>query len=497
MKYRDLVQFDPIETVVQLRAADERSEAERLVRTYVISNRMAELLERLVIPQLQHTDPADNRGLFIVGNYGTGKSHLMAVLSAVAEHGELAPHLTHAHVADVAQKIAGQFKVVRAEIGTTTMRLRDILLGELELALAEMGVDYTFPAIDQVPNSKDMLMEMMEAFDAQYPGQGLLLIVDELLEYLRSRQDQALVLDLSFLRELGEISRNTRFRFVAGIQESIFDSPRFQFVADAVRRVKDRFEQIRIAREDVAFVVAERLLRKDDRQKSRIRQHLTQFTPLYGHMAEKMDDFVRLFPVHPAFLETFERIYVAEKREVLKTLSLAMQARLDQDVPPQEPGLIAYDSYWETLQDNPSFRSVPEIKEVIDKSQVLEDRVSHALASHAYKPAALRLIHALSIHRLTVGDIYAPLGATAEELRDDLALYLEGLPEADADFLRSSVDSVLREIVKTVSGQFISFNPENSQYYLDLKKDIDFGSLIEQRAESLDDNQLDRYYFMA
>ena len=84
MKYRDLVQFDPIETVVQLRAADERAEAEHLVRTYVISERMADLLTRLVIPQLQYTQPADNRGLFIVGNYGTGKSHLMSVLSAAA-----------------------------------------------------------------------------------------------------------------------------------------------------------------------------------------------------------------------------------------------------------------------------------------------------------------------------------------------------------------------------------------------------------------------------
>lgn len=497
MKYRDLVQFDPIESVVQLRAADERLAAERLVRTYVISERMAELLERLVMPQLQHTTPADNRGLFIVGNYGTGKSHLMSVLSAIAEHADLAAHLTHPGVAQAAQKIAGQFKVVRAEIGTTTMRLRDILLGQLELALADLGVSYTFPPIDQVSNSKDMLMEMMAAFDEQYPNLGLLLVVDELLEYLRSRQDQALVLDLSFLRELGEVSRNSRFRFVAGIQESLFDSPRFQFVADAVRRVKDRFEQVRIAREDVAFVVAERLLKKDNTQKARIRQHLNQFTPLYGQMAEKMEDFVRLFPVHPAYLETFERIYVAEKREVLKTLSAVMQDRLDQDVPRSEPGLIAYDSYWAVLRENPSFRSLPEIKEVIDKSQVLEDRVSHALPYTAYKPAARRLIHALSVHRLTTGDIYTPLGATAEELRDDLCLYLDNLPERDADFLKTSVESVLEQIVKTVSGQFISFNPDNGQYYLDLKKDIDFDALIEQRAGSLDSNGLDRYYFMA
>jgi hypothetical protein len=48
---------------------------------------------------------------------------------------------------------------------------------------------------------------------------------------------------------------------MTGVQESLFDNPGFQFVADMVRRVKDRFEQLRIAREDVAFVVAERLLK--------------------------------------------------------------------------------------------------------------------------------------------------------------------------------------------------------------------------------------------
>jgi hypothetical protein len=38
-------------------------------------------------------------------------------------------------------------------------------------------------------------------------------------------------------------------------------------------------------------------------------------------MAERLEEFVRLFPVHPTYLEVFEAISVAEKREVLKTLS--------------------------------------------------------------------------------------------------------------------------------------------------------------------------------
>ena len=153
-------------------------------------------------------------------------------------------------------------------------------------------------------------------------------------------------LDLSFLRELGEVCKGSRFRFIAGVQESLFDNPRFQFVADTLRRVKDRFEQVRIARDDVAFVVAERILKKDAKQQALIREHLKQFAPLYGSMNERMEEFVRLFPVHPAYLDTFERVYVAEKREVLKTLSAAIRRIIDQDVPKNDTGLIAYDSYW-------------------------------------------------------------------------------------------------------------------------------------------------------
>jgi hypothetical protein len=217
-------------------------------------------------------------------------------------------------------------------------------------------------------------------------------------------------------------------------------------------------------------------------------------------MNERMDEFVRLFPVHPDYIDTFERVTAVEKREVLKTLSLAMKKLLNQNVPDDRPGVIAYDGYWTTLRENPSFRAVPDIKAVIDCSMVLESRIQQAFTRPAYKPMATQLIHALSVHRLTTGDIYATLGATAEELRDGLCLFQPGIEELGgdpADDLLSQVETVLREIHKTVSGQFISSNPDNRQYYLDLKKTDDFDALIEKRAESLDSSQLDRYYYEA
>ena len=146
MKYSELIQFEPIESVVQLREADSASDARRLVETFVISERMAELLNDLVFPQLQFTRPADNKGILVVGNYGTGKSHLMAVISAVAEHADLAPRMTSSKVANRAAEIAGRFRIIRAEIGSTTMSLRDIVCSVLEDGLTRFGVTYQFPS---------------------------------------------------------------------------------------------------------------------------------------------------------------------------------------------------------------------------------------------------------------------------------------------------------------------------------------------------------------
>lgn len=500
MKYRDLIQFDPIETVVQLRDANELTEAQNLVRTYVISEEMGERLVNTVFPNLQFEEPSDNKGLLIVGNYGTGKSHLMSVLSAIAEHADMVGMLQNPNVVSGAETIAGKFKVIRTELGSTTMDFREFVCSELENALFNMGVSYQFPARDQISNHKGAFGDLMQAFREEYPDRGLLLIVDELLDYLRTRKDQELILDLNFLREVGEICKDSQFRFVAGLQETLFDNPRFAFVAETVRRVKDRFEQVRIAQTDVKYVVAQRLLKKTAEQQLKIREHLTPFAKFYGNLNERMEDYVNLYPIHPDYIDTFGRISFAEKREVLKSLSTAMKQRLDETVPQNEPGLIAYDSYWAALKENPSFRAVPEIKEVINCSQVLESRVQQAFTRPAYKPMALRIIHGLSVHRLTTGDIYSPIGASPEELRDALALYDPMVAELggdSADDLLSQVETVLREIHKTVSGQFISSNPDNRQYFLDLNKSDDFDALIEKRAESLEDDQLDRYYYEA
>ena len=116
MKYSELIQFEAIEPLdlrVRLRQAEGADEAKRLVATYLISEEMAQQFSRLVFPHLRYDHAFENQGLLIIGDHGAGKSHLMSMLSAVAEHPELAASLTDPSVAAAAAPIAGNFKVLR------------------------------------------------------------------------------------------------------------------------------------------------------------------------------------------------------------------------------------------------------------------------------------------------------------------------------------------------------------------------------------------------
>jgi hypothetical protein len=500
MRYGDLIQFEPIESVIQLLDANRPDEAKKLVGTYVISEDMAERINKQILPQLSFDEAVDHKGVLVVGNYGTGKSHLMSVLSLVAEDAAYVPLIRHPNVAAAAGAIAGKFKVHRIEI-SSQMSLRDIITQELEVFLQKHGVNYAFPPTEKVVNNKSAFEEMMAAFTEVYPNHGVLLVVDEFLDYLRSRKDLDLVSDLSFLREIGEVTKHLRFRFVAGVQEAIFDSSRFQHVADSLRRVKDRFAQVILARQDVSFVVAERLLKKSADQQDKIRNYLAPFAKFYGAMNERMDDYVKLFPVHPEYIGTFERLIFSEKRGALVTLRDQIQTILKDEVPSDRPGLIGYDKFWDTVTSNSVMRSDPNIGPVLKVSEVLSERVQRAFTRPAYKAMALRIINGLSVQRLTTGgDIYVPIGPTVEELRDTLCLYQPGIEDMGgdpADDLLTAVQTTLRETLKTVNGQFISKAPDTEQYYLDLRKDIDYDAQIEKRAEALSDDVLDRAYYGA
>lgn len=494
MKYSELISFKPIESTIQLLETADKKVAQDMVQTYVMSDTMAENLKATVIDQLQMEEVVDNKAVMIVGNYGTGKSHLMSVIAAIATDPENLQFAHNKRFAKEMEIITGKFEVLRLKVDGLTMPLREIILAEIEDDFADRGIDYTVPDLNNVRDNARLIKEVMQAFQSKYPDKGYMIVIDELLSYLTSRDERQIVLDLAFLQSMAEMCSKSRIRLICGVQEKVFDNPRFSFVSETLKKVGDRFTQIIITKEATAYVVSERILKKTPEQKAMIRQHLEKFSGLYTGMSSKMEDFVDLFPIHPSYIDVFNKIYVIENRHILKNISMTIKDIFDEQVPDNAPGIISFDNYWPAIKSNGLLKSDVTISRVVGASGQLEEIINRSFTKAAYKPMAKQIIYALSVHRLTTNGLDVQFGLTAENLKDDLCLFLP-IPEQDADFLLGAVNATLREIMKTVSGQFIIHNEANNQYYIDVDKVVDYDEQIKQKASMMAESELNRYFY--
>ncbi len=506
MKYRDLIRFQPIENLLRIDDTADPQTAAALADTFAVSLETRAAIAERILPQL-HLEPP-GRGILLMGSYGTGKTHLMSLIAGVAE-GTLPPEaLRDQQCARAAAAIEGRYKVVRAAVEPSIQPLRELLLAEIQgYLLQEDAIDDEHP---ELPVSPDSFDRIMEKFNSRFPDHALLLLVDGLTDYLKARSESALASDIEFLSELSRMGEKNAFRIMAGLREIGHDRggregrgedtvsaewPQFQ---EQVFGLQDHFETLRLTERDLDGIVANRLLGITAENLERIRAHLEPFIPCYSNLENDPDTFAHLFPFHPETVEMLAQISMLGREPVLRMLSDILSPYLDRDLPEDEPGIITCDACWLFIKANPAFSAIPDVKSVIDCNQLIESRIQRSFTPVEHRELAVRIIRALSMHRLTTGGIHIRKGISPKALRDlilpspALIRNRQGDP---AEQLLQRVDSVLGELMKTLDGQFLSRHSLSNQYFIDLKKTENFDANIEKRTKDLTPPLLDRYYY--
>lgn len=488
MKFADLLQFAPVTDAIRLDAADQADLARDLVAHFLISPEMAARLTGQVFPRWQIDRSAEGRALLVVGARGTGKSHLLATLSSLAERMELLEVVSSrgalsvganppdAEVADVAS-VAGRFRVVRAVLEPGALSLREILLDRMKQALAGMGVRISFATTETAPSEAPALDTLMDAFHATYPEHGLLLAVDDLSDFLHARPAVRLAADLEFLEELTSACRRLKFRFIASAQAHPAAHPSPSQAEQGFRRLRGLFAEITLGGRDLHFVAAHRLVRKTPGQRALVSAHLAWFARFYGGMEGRLGEFVDLFPLHPDTLPYLARGDFPGLGGALQTLSRAVAERLDDTVTTDAPGLIAFDHCWPALRDELAHHPKPETAALLRFSRQLEDRLAPTTAPAGTRELTRRLLHALCVRRLTAGDPYSECGLSAAELRDALCLYQPGLdaePGGPAELLRIRVEQALEEIRQAAGTPLVTVRCHAHRYELHFRKFLRF-----------------------
>jgi hypothetical protein len=302
----ELVDLADVETVVRLDGPGGL--LAELVRTGDVSVALEQVTKAA-------TGPA-GQAFFVVGPFGSGKSHL---LSAVGE-------LLEAPPAPARRSLAVRVPLVdyRAE-----MALEDVTRQR-----AEAGPGG--------PDRREHWDGVLEA--ARRSGyDGLVVLLDEVSEWLRAKRGAALTEDLRFLQFLGEWAKDRPVVVLAALQESLEEVANVS--EKELARIRDRYRDLRLSMRHVEDLVRGRLVRLRPGAEAwveKVGKEIARSFPGARFDAERL---ARCYPLHPSTLDLLQGLgfLLSQNRGVVDFV--CRQVRADLAAP--GTGLVTPERIWD------------------------------------------------------------------------------------------------------------------------------------------------------
>ncbi len=227
-------------------------------------------------------------GLFLIGQYGSGKSHFLAYVTRELESGH-----------PLSDEVLDDVDTTRP---SPTVLPLSLLNYRSELSLEEVVCG----ALDIDARGGDR-RDAWADVAARHPH-GLLLIIDELSEFLRSKADhRRFNEDIRYLQFLGERAQGERFWVLAAMQEGIEHTGDLE--QGLYRKIRDRYPiRYLLTPTHVRDLVAESLLVKKDGYADAVERLLAETRAALPDAPLDEDAFRAIYPLHPATLELLEEV---------------------------------------------------------------------------------------------------------------------------------------------------------------------------------------------
>ena len=466
-KVRQLLNFDKIKEVIDIDAiTDKRA----MVEKYVISKDMQEYLSHL----LEDINAPEHKAAQIVGGYGSGKSHLLAFLISILTEPVLRQYIQDERVREMAQQIKRDFMIINWELQPIDVDLAQYFYYEVASQLAEKYAIQIEFKIEGVVDHKKNILDLLDRIKVDQPSRGIVVVMDEISDFLKQKDKEKITRDMQFLRVLGQVAQSSDFTFIGAMQEHIFTNPKYIDEAESFGRVSERFQVITIKREDIKRVIARRVLHKTPEQRVELERLFAEYKKYYPNIQAHLDEYIDLFPLHPYVIQIFSELPYFEKRGVIQFTVQEVEKILDEDF----PCLITYDRIYDEINSKHTVKNLETVSPVVNAIQTLDSKID--LLDTRNQVEAHQIIKALAVLHLFGKTNHN--GATLEELANTL-LVLPGNKMMEAS---DEIGLILTRLRKVTDGQFITVS-NDGYYYLDLAVQIDYDQVIERRADNLPD----------
>lgn len=299
----DLVELAEVDTVVRLDGPGRRL-GELVLTGDVVDSLSAVLAE---------ASGAAGAGFFVVGPFGSGKSHFLAALGELFADPSAAESLP-GWDASLRHRAAG----ARASLAVgvplveyrAEARLEDVVAIRVGRALHQAP---TAAGADRAQTWDGILAS------AQAEGHaGVAILLDELSEFLRAKQGADLTEDLRFLQFLGEWAGARPVLVVAALQESIEEVANVS--QRELARIRDRYRpSLTLSMRHVEDLVRGRLVRLRPGAEEWVSRAQVELDTAFPASRVDADSFARCYPLHPDTLGLLEglRFLLSQQRGVV------------------------------------------------------------------------------------------------------------------------------------------------------------------------------------
>lgn len=357
LRIGDLIEVPPVQTVIRLEEGRTRSES--IANSFVFTSEVASHFTVLADALLKD----HGRGFFLQGDFGSGKSHFLAALTAWLSQ-RPGSNMLCEHHEGLRQVEASGRRFLAVDVSLVNFRsttpLERILIEAIESALTSWGIETRLTPLStflshfktllkdrtlasdfaaQVgvsPDEPDAInayldskpreayaegIRFMKQTGLQSPEalveerhetlsraikavkdadfDGLVLLIDELSEFFRSKTDaRALNEDARTLQLFGELTFSEPLWIIAAVQESIERTGDISQVT--FQKIKDRFPvKFTLSTIHIKALISERLVKikpEAHEEISNIYEYLRRHFPSFKW---KFEDFRAVYPIHP------------------------------------------------------------------------------------------------------------------------------------------------------------------------------------------------------
>lgn len=490
-KIADLIEVPAVKTVIQMADIEDPELRKFLTDSFLLTSEVKKVFQAFFGNVINNS----GNGFFLEGNFGSGKSHLLTVISLLLEYEESWTSIIEQlddskNLRDYKELInKGNYLTVNISLveHSSNERLEDIvkiaIMESLQQQNEKLQIDLETDITDNYKR-KTFYQKISNILTSNY-YQGIVILIDELSEFLRSKADgRSFNEDIRFLQFIGEFTQKANCWIMATLQEGIEKTG--EITQDVFRKIKDRYKvHFYLAGTHIKEIVSKRLIRIKAGKENEILDIYKGLVDSFSDWPVEKDDFLSIYPINPFTIQLLDNLkpLFSQHRGIIDFIHFRLQGDPSRDIPSMlekesnqllSPELI-FDHFLDRIRENMESRSYYE-KVFRYYQQEIVSFINEEDLDTALRIIKLLILFAISPieKKYTVKDIAHMLLAAITDL-DDSVNY-QYIDQLLGQLNRHGAYLVIEKADKI----------EDNIYFLDLKADVNL--IIKQKTQYIKSN---------